>query len=186
MSNISPNPQDSQIDIIFRNAEDIFNFQLSSLSDYALFPDQLFTTENIAFIVNNPQFFDDDVLHATLNPNDDLPPLHIVKERKRRKLVINEGEKSFYKWKTILKKGTQNCNNLCTICGETFKENDQVIEGAKGQYYHRTEMLRWIRQPYNTFVRDPNTNVVLETYSEPIKKRQISSDVNKLARQKPV
>jgi len=106
-----------------------------------------------------------DALTNTLNPLNDIPPPNIVQFRKRRMLVLKKDQKSYYKWKTILNRGLDKCNGTCTICGEHFKEDEQVIEGAKGQFYHRKEMLKWIRQPAFLHVKDPNTNLVLETYS---------------------
>ena len=106
-----------------------------------------------------------DALTNTLNTLNDLPPPNIVQFRKRRRLVLKKGQKSYYKWKTIVKRGLDKCNGMCTICGEHFKEEEQVIEGATGQFYHRKEMLKWIRQPAFLHVKDPNTNLVLETYS---------------------
>lgn len=158
---------------IFETAEEIFNFHWNrhiALLD-TVFRDPLsLNPETILYINENVSLpFDID---STLNPLDDIPPKHILEQRKRRRLVLQAGEKSFYKWKTILKMGIQKCNNMCTICGEEFHIHDQVIQGAKGQFYHRSEMLKWIRQPSNTYVKDPNTNIVLQTVSPPIKKRK--------------
>jgi len=102
------------------------------------------------------------------------PPLFVRQQRRRRKLVLKEGQKAFYHWKTV-KHRINHCHSMCSICGEEFADTDQVVEGAAGQWYHRKELTKWIRQPINSTVRDPNTNTELEVYVPPLKRRKTSA-----------
>ena len=107
------------------------------------------------------------------------PPRDVSEKRKRRRLVRKkEDGPDYQRWKTV--KDQDKCHGTCSICADTFKPDDWVMRGAKGQYYHKKEMLTWIRQPNNLKVSDPNTGIELETYVPEKKKRKLSrSEINK-------
>ena len=163
----------------FETAEERFNIQWA-VHMHVLDSYSLFSSENLSLVLSNPLYSDlslvdsRSVLENSLYPADDRPPQHVINSRKRRRLLLKVGEKSFYKWSTVLRQGMDKCHGICTICGEEFGSDDQVVQGAKGQFYHRSEMLHWIRQSQNAYVKDPNTNLVLETVSPPVKKRKTS------------
>ena len=100
----------------------------------------------------------DESLRATSSP-----PKEVSEKRQRRCLIRKkEDGPDYQRWKTV--KDQDKCHGTCSICAETFKPDDWVMRGATGQYYHRKEMLQWIRQPNNLKVTDPNTGLELETY----------------------
>jgi hypothetical protein len=97
--------------------------------------------------------------------NYQVPPIEVVNMRKRRRIVRKENEPVYQLYKTIVKNngGRVPSCSMCTICGENFNLTDQVAEGAKGQYYHRKELIQWVKTAPSSIVKDPNTGTIIPT-----------------------
>ena len=104
--------------------------------------------------------------HTDRRIEDDKRKAEIAK---RRVIKRSKDKPTYQRWKKV--KSSTTCDT-CTICGEMFQDEDQVSEGAPKNYYHRAELQKWVRQPDNSIVKDPNTGIVLETEILPVRKRR--------------